>query len=331
MLCIIFAILRLSDWTWLCQNRLKLGTFLFWHRVPMCCLCNRHEFPVCSFTVLSLKTVRLLPPLQILIKCCKAPLFYVSCIIHCEVRLIALTALATTLEQMWANSIFKSSLLLCAQIIILWITELQYAWILSCPLCQTSWNKHTTRNCRCGWTMRRRCWKGQICCIRASHCTLPVAEGLLCLPYMDKFLGLGLFGWDCWGSRNPLLGSPNSNSFTPCGCCCIDSLKNVGHLIHPPLKAFPYQQHNRLLSFHSFLHEYRIGKNKQYSHFEEICVGITSQTSNEQSQICLVRLCLVCKLCQKIFLYKWFLIVSIVVWGFASSISTYKQVWLARG
>lgn len=93
----------------------------------LCCLCNRHEFPVCSFAVLSLNTVRLLSPLQTLMKCCKALLSYVNCIIYCEVHPIALTELATTLEQMHTNSIFKSNLLLCAQIIILWIAELQYA------------------------------------------------------------------------------------------------------------------------------------------------------------------------------------------------------------
>jgi len=64
-------------------------------------------------------------------------------------------------------------------------------------------------------------------------------------------------------------------------------------------------------------------RKNQYSHFEEICLGTTSQTSHEQNQICLVRLCLVCKLCQENFLYKWVLIVSVVVQGFASSISTY--------
>lgn len=30
----------------------------------------------------------------------------------------------------------------------------------------------------------------------------------------------------------------NINSFTLCGCCCIDSLKNVGQVVHPPLRAF---------------------------------------------------------------------------------------------
>lgn len=178
-------------------------------------------------------------------------------------------------------------------------------------------------DCGHGWTMRGRFWKVQTFCIRASHYTLPVTEGLLCLHHIDKILGLGFLVGIAVEVEIHYWDLQTLNSFTPCEWYCIALLKNIGHLIHPPLKAFPYQQHNHLLPFHSFLHEYRIGKNKQYSHFEEICLGTTSQNSNKQSQICLVRFCLVCKLCQKIFLYKWLLIVSIVVWGFVSSVSSY--------
>jgi len=168
---------------------------------------------------------------------------------------------------MWANSIFKSNLLLCAQTVILWITELQYAWILFFSSLANFVKQSHHGNCVYGWTMRGRCWKTEIFCIRASHCTLPAAEGLLCLPHLGKVLGLGLLGWECWGSRNPLLGCPNLNSFTPHGCCCIESLKSIGHLVHPLLKAFPCQQHSHLTPFHSFLHEYRIGEKKPVQSF----------------------------------------------------------------
>lgn len=46
---------------------------------------------------------------------------------------------------------------------------------------------------------------------RTSHCTLPVAEDLLCLPCMPEFLGMGLLGeveihyWDPHSHHGTLL------------------------------------------------------------------------------------------------------------------------------
>lgn len=100
------------------------------------CHCNRHKCPVVTSLSWTLTLSGCCHHCTLFINCCEVFSFSVSCVIYCEVHPIHLQ-LAATLEQVWANRIFKSSF--SPEIT---VVELQYAWtlysVVFAKLCETN-------------------------------------------------------------------------------------------------------------------------------------------------------------------------------------------------
>lgn len=82
------------------------------------------------------------------------------------------------------------------------------------------------------WKADTKKYRSSLRPFTALYLTPPMAEGLLSpgqVFRLDKLLGT----WKCITAVSPI-----TNSFTLWGCCFTDSLKNVGRVVHPPLREF---------------------------------------------------------------------------------------------